>query len=156
ERGHDLATGLPHLTQRHEPALRWRHAEFLGEFRRAAASGPSSLPYSPFGTVQAPASRRAQNGPPMWPSNTWGTSSTTRYSSIPALRRGAMAVLPSLVSSPRPSSARRRLVDFVTPPGHAHPTGRRRTVHSPAPPRAGGSIAGTNTPDPAASRPEPL
>src|SRR5690606_17278689 len=114
--------------------------------RRAAASGPSSLPYSPFGTVQAPASRRAQNGPPMWPSNTWGTSSTTRYSSIPALRRGAMAVLPSLVSSPRPSSARRRLVDFVTPPGHAHPTGRRRTVHSPCPTVSGRIHDGNENP----------
>ena len=41
--------------------------------RRAASSGCSPASTSPFGTDQARASLRAQNGPPMWPISTSST-----------------------------------------------------------------------------------
>src|ERR1035437_4900118 len=46
--------------------------------RRAAASGSSSGAYSPLGIDQAPASRRAQNGPPGWTSSTANASPRRR------------------------------------------------------------------------------
>ena len=54
--------------------------------RSAHACASSSSPYSPFGIDQAPASLRAQNGPPGCTIRTCGSPSTSRYSRMPALR----------------------------------------------------------------------
>src|SRR5829696_9650336 len=55
--------------------------------RRAVDSRSSPGSGSPLGTVQAPLSRLAKNGPPMWASSTRSESASRRYSRIPALRR---------------------------------------------------------------------
>ena len=59
--------------------------------RRAAASGSSPGSYSPLGTDQAPASRRAQIGPPGWTSSTSTSPSRSRCRRMPALLLGIRA-----------------------------------------------------------------
>src|SRR6478609_9428095 len=56
--------------------------------RRAAACGSSPGSISPLGIVHAPASLRAQNGPPMCPTSTSTPSTVPRNSRSPALVRG--------------------------------------------------------------------
>src|SRR5439155_312928 len=110
--------------------------------RRAAASASSPGAYSPLGIDHAPASWRAQNGPPGWTSSTSTAFPRPRCKRIPALLAATReAYCPSAqrsASTPptRAASEQRHLVvlvDDLRPPVVARPLPghdeARRPVH---------------------------